>query len=127
MTAASSAIENSSAVAAVPCSPPKQDKRTAGFDAITVTEYGPDGTEIRQIVNDQLDSDATLDWHQWQFGGDAAAPPEFARETAGYQDNGSLSISNAADAEAIAGVEQRRTPVQGGARQQVPHPGPHAG
>ena len=98
------AIEDSNAVAAAPLLTAQGGMRgTAGFDAITVTEYGPDGTEIRQIINDQLDSDATLDWHQWQSGGDAAAPPEFARETAGYQDNGSLSISNAADAEAIAG------------------------
>nr|MDQ5861513.1 hypothetical protein [Actinomycetota bacterium] len=75
----------------------------AFFDAITVTEYGPDGTEIRQVVNDQLDSDATLDWHQWEFGGNAAAPAGFAREAAGYQDNGGLSISNAATTGAIAG------------------------
>lgn len=98
------AIEDSNAVAAAPMLTAQGGMRgTAGFDAVTVTEYGPDGTEIRQIVSDKLDSDAALDWHQWQFGGDAAAPPEFARETAGYQDNGSLSVSNAADAEAIAG------------------------
>ena len=97
-------IEDSSAVAAVPLLTAQGGMRgTAGFDAITVTEYGPDGTEIRQIINDQLDSNATLDWHQWQSGGDPAALPEFARETAGYQDGGSLSISDAADAETIAG------------------------
>lgn len=75
---------------------------TAGFDAITVTEYSPDGTQLRQIVNEQLSKDGTLDWHQWNFGGDPAAAV-FTRETAGHQDEGSLSISNASDAAAING------------------------
>ena len=98
------AIDDSNAAAAAPLLTAQGGMSgTASFDAITVTEYGPDGSEIRQIINDQLNSEATLDWHQWQYGEDPGAPPEFARETNGYQDSGSLSISNASDAEAIAG------------------------
>ena len=98
------AINDSKAVAATPLVTVEGGMQgKAFFDAITVTEYGPDGTEIRQVVNDRLDSDATLDWHQWEVGGDAAAPAGFAREAAGYQDNGGLSISNAAATGAIAG------------------------
>jgi endoglucanase len=97
-------IDDSSAVAAAPMVTAQGGVRgTAGFDAIRVTEYGPDGTELRQVINDPLDRDATLDWHQWQYGGDTAAPPKFAREKTGHQDSGSLSISNAVDATAIAG------------------------
>ncbi|MGO4120086.1 glycoside hydrolase family 5 protein [Arthrobacter sp. YAF16] len=96
-------IEDSSAVAAAPMVTAQGGMRgTAGFDAIRVTEYGPDGTELRQVINDPLDRDSTLDWHQWQYG-DTAAPPKFAREKTGHQDSGSLSISNAVDATAIAG------------------------
>jgi endoglucanase len=98
------AIEDSNAVAATPLVTVQGGMRgTASFDAITVTEYGPDGTEIRKIVNDQLDSAATMDWHHWQSGGDAAAQPKFTRATAGHRDGGSLSIGNATDAGAIAG------------------------
>ena len=98
------AITNTNAVAATPLVTAQGGMRgTAYFDAITVTEYAPDGTEIRQIINDPLDGDRTLDWHQWQSGGDSATPAVFTREAAGHQDNGSLSISNAAAAETIGG------------------------
>jgi len=97
-------IEDSKAVAAAPLVTAQGGMRgTAGFDAIKVTEYGPDGTELRQIINDPLDRDAAMGWHEWQYGGESAAPPKFARENAGHRDSGSLSISNADDAKAIAG------------------------
>ncbi|WP_346959831.1 cellulase family glycosylhydrolase [uncultured Arthrobacter sp.] len=97
-------IDDSSALAAAPLATAQGGMRgTASFDAIRVTEYGPDGTEIRRVINDPLDRDAALDWHQWQYGGAAGAPPKFAREKAGYRDDGSLSISDAMDAKAIAG------------------------
>jgi endoglucanase len=75
----------------------------AYFDAITVTEYRPDGAEIRQIVSDQLDGDATSHWYPWHVGGNTAEPAQFAREKVGYQDDGCLSISNASDPGSITG------------------------
>lgn len=98
------AIEDPTAVAATPLVTVQGGLRgTATFDAITVTEYGPDGAELRQLVNDRLDRDGTLDWHEWQYSAGAGAGPTFVRETAGHRDNGSLSISNVVDAGMIAG------------------------
>ncbi|MCU1517885.1 MAG: endoglucanase, partial [Pseudarthrobacter sp.] len=98
------AISDSRAVAASPLISVQGGMRgTASFDAITVTEYGRNGDQIRTIVNDTMNKDGTLNWHEWNSGGDPAAPAEFTRETAGYQDDGSLSIGNSADAEAITG------------------------
>jgi endoglucanase len=97
-------ISDSTAVAATPLAAAQGGMLgTASFDAITVTEYGPDGTELRKIVNDRLSKNGTLDWYQWSYGGDPAAPVDFKRDTAGYQDDGSISISNAPDAAAIHG------------------------
>jgi endoglucanase len=98
------AITDSKAAAAAPSVTVQGGMQgKAFFDAITVTEYGPDGTEIRQVVNDQLDSKATLDWDEWEFGGDPASPAGFERVAAGYQDNGSLSISDAGATGSIVG------------------------
>ncbi|WP_445153726.1 glycoside hydrolase family 5 protein [Arthrobacter sp. Hor0625] len=98
------AIEDPKAVAAMPLVTAQGGVRgTASFDAITVTEYGPDGAELRQLVNDRLDRDGTLDWHEWSYGAGAGSGPKFAREKSGHRDNGSLSISNAVDAGTIAG------------------------
>ncbi|RDV08076.1 hypothetical protein DXK94_20865 [Arthrobacter sp. RT-1] len=103
------AIDDRNAVAAAPLMTVQGGMRgSAGFDAVTVTEYSPDGTELRKIVDEQLNKDSVLDWYQWSFGGDAAAPAGFARETTGHLDDGSLSISNATDPAAITGWSNDR-------------------
>jgi endoglucanase len=38
---------------------------TAHFDGIRVTEYGPDGTELREVLDDPLDEDSTTTWYPW--------------------------------------------------------------
>lgn len=90
-------IDNGQATAAAPMVTVQGGmKGTVRFDAIVVTEYGPDGAEIRKVTEALLDGDGTRDWHEWQYGGDGGATAAFAREAAGYQDNGSLSITNVA-------------------------------
>jgi endoglucanase len=97
-------IDDRSAVAAAPLMTVQGGMQgTVGFDAVTVTEYSADGTELRKIVDEQLNKDSVLDWYQWSFGGDAAAPAAYARETTGYLDDGSLSIGNATDPAVITG------------------------
>lgn len=98
------AIEDEDAVAAMPLVVAAGGMSgKAYFDAVSVTEYSPDGTEIREIVNDPLDADGILDWYQWESGGEATPGAEFARESAGHQDDASLSIGAAAEAGTIAG------------------------
>lgn len=83
-------ISDRSAVAASPVITVQGGMRgTASFDSIVVTEYDPEKTEIRRIVNDHLNSAGTLDWHEWSYGGDPAVPADFN--------------SNATDAAAITG------------------------
>lgn len=97
-------LTDASAIAATPLVTVQGGMQgTATFDAITVTEYGPDGTELRTIIDEPMDKNGTLDWYQWTFGGDPAAPPGFAREATGHEDDGSLSISDAEDASAVSG------------------------
>lgn len=98
------AISDTRAVAAKPIVTAQGGMHgTASFDSITVTEYDPDGAEIRRIVDEPLTNDAAFDWHQWQSGGDPSMQAAFQRESSGHQDDGSLSISNKVHAAAIAG------------------------
>jgi endoglucanase len=97
-------IEDPGAVAAIPVIYADGGMGgTAYFDSVTVTEYGPDGAEIGTVVDDQLDKDGTLDWYSWESDGNAGAPATLARETAGNQDDGSLSVTDARTENAIAG------------------------
>jgi endoglucanase len=97
-------VTDPSAVAAMPVVTAKGGMRgTAYFDTVTVTEYGPDGTEIRQVVQDGLGPDDVLNWHEWTSGGEGNQPAQFLREPAGNGDDASLSLSNADGAGAIAG------------------------
>ena len=66
---------------------------TAHFDSIRVTEYGPGGNELREVLHDPLDEGSTGRWYPWtgRDGGDADV--EHTRETSGHLDDGSLSIS----------------------------------
>ncbi|MGY1644095.1 glycoside hydrolase family 5 protein [Geodermatophilus sp. SYSU D00703] len=76
---------------------------TAVFDAVTVTEHGPDGAVLREVVADPLDPDGTLDWYSWSSGGDGAAT-RFERLPAGVEDGASLAVADApAGEEAVAG------------------------
>lgn len=97
------AINDPAAVAAMPVISAKGGMRgTAYFDLVTVTEHRPDGSEVRQVVQDGLGSDGVLNWHPWSSaGGDE--PENLVRESEGYQDDASLSISNAGDAAAVVG------------------------
>lgn len=98
------AITDPSAVAATPLVTVQGGALgTAHFDSITVTEYSPENIELKKIVDQRLNKDGTLDWYQWTHGGDPAGPVLFTRESTGHQDDGSLSIGNAADAAAITG------------------------
>ncbi len=97
-------LSDSSAELAMPVVSAKGGMRgTAYFDLLTVTEYRPDGTEIREVSHDDLTSESILNWYEWSSGSNGSPPPTFSRETAGYQDDGSLSISNAEGADAITG------------------------
>jgi endoglucanase len=79
----------------------------AYFDAVIVTEHGPDGTQIREVVNDQLEADDTLDWHHWETGV-ASRSVRFTREPLGHKDAGSLSITEARGDDAVAGWSSDR-------------------
>ncbi len=97
-------LDDSSADLAMPVVSAKGGMRgTAYFDLITVTEYRPDGSEIREVSHDDLTSKSILDWYEWSSGTTGNPPPRFSREITGYQDDGSLSISNAEGAGAITG------------------------
>lgn len=97
-------IEDEAAVAAIPLVYAEGGMRgTAYFDVITVTEYAPDGTEIREIVDDGLDPDGTLDWYPWESGGEASTPAQLVRESSGHEDAASLSITDMQTDGAIAG------------------------
>jgi endoglucanase len=67
---------------------------TAAFDAITVTEHGPDGEVLRELVTDPLDPDGTLDWYSWESTGDGAAVSRFERGTTGVDDGASLVVAD---------------------------------
>lgn len=96
------AVGDAAAAAAMPVISTKGGMRgTAYFDLVTVTEYRPDGTEKQQMVYDGLSSDTVLDWHSWSSSG--GEPKNLLREPKGYQDDGSLSVTNAEDAEAVVG------------------------
>ncbi|RKO19849.1 hypothetical protein D7Z96_19915 [Pseudarthrobacter phenanthrenivorans] len=97
-------LTDKSAVAAMPVVTAKGGMRgTAYFDTLVVTEHGPDGKQLREVVRDELNAETILDWHEWTSGGDPNQAAGFAREPAGNGDNGSLSISNAAGSQTIAG------------------------
>lgn len=74
-------IEDSSAMAAIPRLLARNGMEgTAHFDNVTVTEYAPDGTELRQVIDDELqDEDGETDWYPWQ---------RRFRSTFGYQTTG---------------------------------------
>lgn len=65
---------------------------TAYFDSIRVTEYGPDGTEIREVLHDRLDEDSATAWYPWTGEDRGDASVEHTRESSGHQDDASLSI-----------------------------------
>lgn len=97
-------ITDPSAVAAMPVITAKGGmKGTAYFDTMTVTEYGPDGNQIREVLREELGQDGLVNWHEWNGGGKENPPALFAREAFGNGDNASLSISQAEGAGAIAG------------------------
>lgn len=97
-------IDDASAVAAAPVAVVEGAMRgTASFDAITVTEYAPDGTEIRQVVEDRISGDGALNWYEWQSGNGTAPAAEFERGSSGYDDDASLSVTDAAAADSVAG------------------------
>ena len=101
-------IKDTSAVAAMPVAITDGGMRgTAYFDAVTVTEHGPDGAQIREIINDQLDAEGTLDWYHWEAGV-ASRSARFAREPLGHKDTGSLSITEARGDGAVAGWSSDR-------------------
>lgn len=96
-------LDDTSADLAMPVVSAKGGMRgTAYFDLVTVTEYRPDGTEIREVSHDDLTSKSIVKWYEWSSG-TGNPPPTFSRETTGYQDDGSLSISNAEGTDAITG------------------------
>jgi endoglucanase len=97
-------IDDESAAAAVPVAVVDGAMRgTAYFDAVTVTEYAADGTEIRKVVEDPIRGDTALNWYEWQSWDGEAPAAEFARESPGHDDDTSLSITDASAADSIAG------------------------
>lgn len=76
---------------------------TAYFDAVTVTEYAPDGTEIRKVIDDRISGDSALNWYEWQTVDAVTPDADFARESSGSDDDASLSITDASLAGSIAG------------------------
>jgi endoglucanase len=97
------AVTDSAAAAAMPVISAKGGMRgTAYFDLVTVTEYRSDGTEKQQMVYDGFSSDTVVNWHPWSSKG-SGEPQNLAREPKGYQDDASLSVANAEDAEAVVG------------------------
>jgi endoglucanase len=97
-------LTDGSAVMAMPVVSAKGGMRgTAYFDLVTVIEYGPRGTEIREVAHDDLSLKTIRNWYEWSSGSNGNQPPKFVRETVGYQDDGSLSISNAEGAQAVTG------------------------
>jgi endoglucanase len=96
-------IDDSSAVAAMPVAFASGGMRgTAYFDAITVTEHGPDGAQVREVVNDPLGANDTLNWFHWESGR-ASPSARLARESSGHKDKGSLSVTDAQGTGAVAG------------------------
>lgn len=96
-------IDDESAAAAAPVAVVDGGMRgTAHFDAVTVTEYAPDGTEIREVVDDRISGDA-LNWYEWQSREGAAPAVDFERESSGHEDDASLSVTGASPAGAVAG------------------------
>ncbi|KAE8763891.1 cellulase family glycosylhydrolase [Georgenia thermotolerans] len=100
-------VADEAAVAAMPMVVAQGGMRgTAYVDGVRVIEYGPDGTELRQIVDDPLDADGTVAWYSWQSGG---VPARFARETGvGLDDGASLSVGDAGGDDAVAGWSNDR-------------------
>jgi endoglucanase len=97
------AVTDAAAAAAMPVISAKGGMRgTAYFDLVTVTEYRPDGTEKQQLVYDGFSSDTVVNWHSWSSKG-SSEPKNLVREPKGYQDDASLSVANAEDAEAVVG------------------------
>jgi endoglucanase len=86
-------VEDPSAVAALPqfVAEGRMDG-TARVDGVTVTEYGPDGTALREVLDDPMDRSSTGSWNGW--GDDDGADPSvrLEREPSGRQDDGSLSV-----------------------------------
>ncbi|MCM3687838.1 glycoside hydrolase family 5 protein [Kocuria rosea] len=62
------------------------------FDRVVVTEYGPDGTELRQVLEDQLTSSSTSSWYSWGDRNGTDPSAQLIREGSGHQDEASLSI-----------------------------------
>lgn len=97
-------VQDGSAVAAKPVIIATGGMRgTAYFDAITVTEYGPEGNEKQVLVSDQLSAEQSLDWHPWNSGNGTAPGAHLAREASGVGDDASLSVSDVAQSDAQAG------------------------
>lgn len=97
-------IGDESAAAAAPVAVVDGGLRgTAWFDDVTVTEYAPDGTESREVVGDPIGGDGALNWYEWQSGDGTEAAAEFVRESSGHDDDASLSVTDAAPADSVAG------------------------
>lgn len=96
-------IDDASAAAAAPVAVVDGGMHGAAhFDAVTVTEYAPDGTEIREVVGDRIGGGA-LNWYEWQSWEGTAPVADFERESAGYEDDASLSVTDAPPADSVAG------------------------
>lgn len=98
-------IEDSSAVAAIPRLVARNGMEgTAHFDSVTVTEYAPDGTELRQVVDDQLlDEDGEAEWHPWE----RRFPSTFGYQAAGgdqwHRHEGELGLTDATNENRVTG------------------------
>lgn len=98
-------LEDSSAVAAMPRLVARNGMEgTAHFDSVTVTEYAPDGTELRQVVDDQLlDEDGETEWYPWErrfrstFGYQAAEGDQWHRH------EGELGLADATNDNLVTG------------------------
>ncbi|MFI7484299.1 glycoside hydrolase family 5 protein [Kocuria sp. M1R5S2] len=97
-------IDDGSAAAAAPVAVVDGGMRgTVRFDAVTVTEYAPDGTELRRVVDDRIGAADALNWYEWQSGDGTAPAAQFEREPSGHDDDGGLSVTDASPADSVAG------------------------
>jgi len=91
-------IDDASAAAALPQAVVEGGMTgTVFFDRVTVTEYGPDGTRLRTVVEDPLNGSTTPVWYSWGNGDTAGSSVRLDREASGHQDDGSLSVAGTVD------------------------------